>query len=63
MSELPEIECEECMWQGFTSELLCHPEDVDKPVDASRFNMCPQCGSIGKFVDYEDQQESGECQS
>ena len=52
--ERPEIECEECMWQGDSSELLCHPEDVDKPVDESRFNVCPECKKVGTCVDYED---------
>lgn len=54
MSEIPEIECSECGWQGYMSELLCHPDDTYKPVDESRFNVCPGCRAIDKFEDYED---------
>ena len=51
---MPEIECRECFWEGDASELLCHPDDDDKPVDESRFNVCPQCSGIDTCDDYED---------
>ncbi|MCK4655664.1 MAG: hypothetical protein KAT85_01495 [candidate division Zixibacteria bacterium] len=54
MNEIPEIECSECGWQGDVSELICHPDDNDKPVDESRFNVCPDCGAIDKSENYED---------
>lgn len=54
MNEIPEIECTECGWQGNVSERICHPDDHDKPVGESRFNVCPDCGAIDKFEDYED---------
>lgn len=52
--DIPEIECTECGWQGYTSELLCHEEDSEKSVAASRFNVCPDCEAIDTFEDYED---------
>jgi hypothetical protein len=54
MDDTPEIECEECGWQGDCSELLCHPEDDDKAVAESRFNVCPECDAVDCFADYED---------
>jgi len=54
MDEIPEIECEECGWQGYRSELLCNPEDENKSVEEARFNVCPNCHAIDSFIDYED---------
>ncbi len=54
MYDIPEIECTKCGWQGYTLDLLCHPDDDDKPVDESRFNVCPECDAIESCVDYED---------
>ena len=54
MQDMPEIECTECMWQGNALMLLCHPEDIDKAVDESRFSVCPDCGAVDSYEDYED---------
>ncbi len=51
---MPEIECTKCMWQGYMLDLLCHPDDEDKPVDESRFNVCPECKAVDSWEDYED---------
>ena len=54
MYDLPEIECTECYWQGDVSELLCHPDDENKNADESRYVVCPECGAIDSYMDYED---------
>lgn len=50
---MEEIECMECGWQGYISELLCSNDDFDKkgPVD---FNICPDCGEKDCFEDIEN---------
>jgi len=52
----PEIECTECGWQGYNSELLCSDEDAssDKKSHQIKFNICPECGEVDCFEDYED---------
>ena len=52
----PEIECEDCGWQGDISELHCSDEDDKsrKPVSEISFNLCPDCGSAN-IVDYDDE--------
>jgi len=51
---MPEIECTVCGWQGYTGDLLQHPDDDDKPISEMRFNVCPECGGINCCNDYED---------
>ena len=53
-----EIECVNCSFVGLYSELLQHPDDDDKSVDESRFNVCPECGAIG--MDNFNELEEGE---
>lgn len=50
----PEIECTECGWQGYISELLCLDEDFNKRDQECVFNICPECGSVGSHEDYEE---------
>ena len=52
--DMPEIECTECGWQGYVSELHCNLEDEIKPVAESRFDTCPECGGVNTWEDYED---------
>ena len=54
MYDLPEIECTECGWQGDAMMLICHPDDLDKPPDESRYVVCPECDAIDSCVDHED---------
>ncbi len=54
MYDIPEIECTTCGWQGYTLDLVCHPDDDERVVKESRFNVCPDCQSIDSCVDYED---------
>ncbi len=47
----PEMECEECGWQGDSTELLFATEDLDD----RDFCLCPDCNSKDVFdIDYED---------
>jgi len=50
-----EIKCVNCVFHGYYGNLLCHPDDEDKSVEESRFNVCPECGAIGmeNFVEVE----------
>jgi len=41
MNEEPEMQCNECGWQGDSSELVSKTDDL-KDRD---FNYCPDCGS------------------
>lgn len=52
-ADQPEIECTNCGWQGWVGELLCRPHDFNKPVGELRFNVCPECGKIDCFEDFE----------
>ena len=44
---MPEVECDDCGWQGSASELNCSEEDYksDKKIGEIQFNLCPSCGS------------------
>ena len=57
----PEIECEDCGWQGYTSELVCSEEDSksSKKVAEMSFNRCPECDGEN-IVDYWDEDEEDE---
>jgi len=56
MSELPEIECIECGWQGDYSQLVCSDDDdkSNKPIDQIKFNHCPDCDKSDGIEQYED---------
>ena len=45
MEEEAEYQCLNCSWSGYETELVCNDADEDKPVEESRFDTCPQCGS------------------
>ena len=52
-----EVECNDCGWTGFASELHCSEEDnqSDKPVSQIAFNQCPRCGSTDVYdIDDDD---------
>ena len=53
--EVDEIECTKCGWTGLAQELLCRPEDDDKPVAESAFDVCPGCGGVSTFEDFEEE--------
>ena len=42
-NDIPEVECQNCGWQGDTLELLV----------SDKIASCPECGSIDVY-DYED---------
>ena len=53
---IPEIECTECGWQGFVSELQCSEEDSHSKKSAGemKFNLCPDCQCEDSCEDYEE---------
>lgn len=53
MSEVPEVECNHCGWQGSTSAMVCPEDEADLPVDECHFDRCPECES-NDIDDYED---------
>jgi NMD protein affecting ribosome stability and mRNA decay len=52
---MPEIECTECGWQGYITDLLCTDEDFSstKSIIKTNFDICPDCGSVDTYEDYE----------
>lgn len=54
------IECVECGWQGDPSELVCSDkdgDDIDKPIEKISFNICPECGAVDCFEEFDDEDE------
>jgi hypothetical protein len=51
-----EIECLECGWMGFFSELQCSDADMEsnKNIEECLFNICPGCGAADSCEDCEE---------
>ena len=52
----PEVECEDCGWQGHSLELLCSEEDENSNNQNVKFNHCPDCNETN-IVDCEIDEE------
>ena len=52
MTPAPEVECEDCGWQGHPLELLCSEEDENRNDPNVKFNHCPDCNETN-IVDCE----------
>jgi len=51
VEDKPEIKCTECGWEGYVS-------DLERSANGS--DVCPECGSVDTFEDYEDLVNIGE---
>jgi len=48
-----DVECEDCGWQGFTTDLLSKTEDKDDLT----FAHCPDCGEKEYIVDIDPEDD------